>query len=92
MEALMQQFQAAGFSEAVSRLTAAPTRSSTIACMMTGDFASLAGQQGGPTAAQVAAFLFSLFRTHGLSLQMVMGYRVCLASVLSHTQDSSGAG
>ena len=37
----------------------------------------------GPTAAQIAAFLYELFDTHGLSLQTIKGYRSCLASVLS---------
>ena len=37
----------------------------------------------GPTAAQIAAFLYYLFDTHGLSPQTIKGYRSCLASVLS---------
>ena len=39
----------------------------------------------GPTAAQISAFLYELFDTHGLSPQTIKGYRSCLASVLSHT-------
>ena len=37
----------------------------------------------GPTAAQIAAFLYCLFDTHGLSPQTIKGYRSCLASVPS---------
>ena len=36
-------------------------------------------------AAQIAAFLYSLFDTHGLSPQTIKGYRTCLASVLNRT-------
>ena len=39
----------------------------------------------GPTAAQIAAFLYELFDTHGLSPQTIKGYRSCLTSVLSRT-------
>ena len=39
----------------------------------------------GPTAAQIAAFLYYLFDTQGLSPQSIKGYRSCLASVLSRT-------
>ena len=39
----------------------------------------------GPTAAQIATFLYKLFDTHGLSPQTIKGYRSCLASVLSRT-------
>ena len=39
----------------------------------------------GPTAAHIAAFLYELFDTHGLSPQTIKGYRSCLASVLSRT-------
>ena len=35
--------------------------------------------------AQIAAFLYELFDTHGLSPQTIKGYRSCLASVLSCT-------
>ena len=39
----------------------------------------------GPTAAQIAAFLYYLFHTQGLSPQSIKGYRPCLMSVLSPT-------
>ena len=39
----------------------------------------------GPTAAQIAAFLYELFDTHVLSPQTIKGYRSCLVSVLSRT-------
>ena len=39
----------------------------------------------GPTAAQIAAFLYEFFNTHGLSPQTIKGYRSCSASVLSRT-------
>ena len=39
----------------------------------------------GPTAAQIAAFLYELFDTHGLLPQTIKGYRSCLDSVLSRT-------
>ena len=39
----------------------------------------------GLTASQIAAFLYYLSDTHGLSPQTVKGYRSCLASVLSRT-------
>ena len=38
-----------------------------------------------PTAAQIAAFLYSLFNTNGLSPQTVKGYRTCLGLVLNGT-------
>ena len=73
MEALMQHYQAEGFSEEVSRLTSAPRGSSRN--RMYDDrwlsFTDWAAEQGidllGPTAAQNATFLYSLFETHGLS-------------------------
>ena len=73
MEALMRHYKAAGFSDKVSRLAAAPRRPSTN--RMYNDrwcrFARWAAGQGvdplNPTAAQVASFLFDLFDTHGLS-------------------------
>ena len=90
MEALMQHYQAAGFSEEVSRLVAAPRRPSGNRITTIGGFTSLNGLaagQGidplGPTAAQIATFLSSLFETHGLSPQINKGYRSCLASVLN---------
>ena len=87
----MQHYQAAGFSKEVSKLTAAPRRPSTN--RMYNDswlhFANWATGRGfdplGPTAAQIAAFLYELFDTRGLSPQTIKGYRSCLASVLSRT-------
>ena len=81
MEALMQHYQAAGFSKAVSKLAAAPRRPSTN--RMYDDrwlrFANWATGKGfdplGPTAAQIAACLYELFDTHGLSPQTIKGYR-----------------
>ena len=76
MEALMRHYKAAGFSDEVSRLAAAPRRPST-------------SGQGfdplDPTPAQIASFLFSLFDTQGLSPQTVKGYRTSLGSVLNRT-------
>ena len=91
MEALMQYYQAAGFSKEVSKLAAAPRRPSTN--RMYDDrslrFTYWATRRGfdplGPTAAQIAAFLYELFDTHGLSPQTIKGHRFCLASVLSRT-------
>ena len=91
MEALMRHYKAAGFSDEVSRLAAAPRRPSTN--RMYDDrwcrFARWAAGQGvdplNPTAAQVASFLFDLFDTHGLSPQTVKGYRTCISSVLNRT-------
>ena len=91
MEALMQHYKAAGFSEEVSRLAAAPRRPSTN--RMYDDrwlrFARWAAGQGfdplDPTAAQIASFLFPLFDTHGLSPQTVKGYRTSLGIVLNRT-------
>ena len=84
-------FKAAGFSDEVSRLAAAPKRPSTN--RMYNDrwlrFAPWAAGQGfdliDPTAAQIASFLFTLFDNHGLSPQTVKGYRTCLGSVLNQT-------
>ena len=91
MEALMRHYKAAGFSDEVSRLAAAPRRPS--ANRMYDDrwlrFARWAAGQGfdplDPTAAQIASFLFDLFETHGLSPQTIKGYRTCLCSVLNPT-------
>ena len=91
MEALMQHYKAAGFSEEVSRLAAAPRRPSTN--RMYDDrwlrFARWAAGQGfdplDPTAAQIASFLFTLFDTRGLSPQTVKGYRTSLGLVLNRT-------
>ena len=91
MEALMQHYQAAGFSREISRLAAVPRKPSPN--KMYDDrwlrFANWATGQGfdplGPAAAQIAAFLYDLFDTLGLSLQTIKGYRSCLTSVLSRT-------
>ena len=91
MEAPMRHYKAAGFSDEVSRLTAAPRRPSTN--RMYDErwlrFARWAAGQGfdplDPTAAQIASFLFDLFDTHGLSPQTIKGYRTCLGSVLNRT-------
>ena len=91
MEALMRHYKAAGFSDEVSRLAAAPRRPSTN--RMYDDqwlrFALWVAGQGfdllDPTAAQIASFLFTLFETHGLSPQTVKGYSTCLGSVLNRT-------
>ena len=80
-----------GFSKEVSRLAAAPRRPSTnkIYDDRWLRFAHWATAQGfdplGPTAAQIATFLYDLFDTRGLSPQTLKGYRSCLASVLSGT-------
>ena len=89
MEALMRHYKAAGFSDEVSRLAAAPRRPSTNRmydnrwCR----FARWAAGQGvdplNPTATHVASFLFDLFDTHGLSPRTVKGYRTCIGSVLN---------
>ena len=97
MEALMRHDKAAGFSDEVSRLVAAPRRPSTN--RMYDDrwlrFAQWAAGQGfdplDPTAAQIASFLFALFDTHGLSPQTIMGYRTCLGSVLNRIVGSLSA-
>ena len=94
MEALMQHYKAAGFSDEVSRLAAAPRRPSTN--RMYDDkwlcFTYWAAREGfdplNPTAAQIAAFLYSFFDTHGLSPQTIKGYRTCLESVLVRTGKS----
>ena len=84
MEALMRHYKAAGFSDEVSRLAAAPRRPLTNRM-----YARWAAGQGfdplDPTAAQINSFLFPLFDTHGLSPQTVKGYRTCLGSVLNRT-------
>ena len=62
-----------------------------IACRTTDvlRFTHWAAQEGfdplNPSAAQIAAFLYSLFDTHGLSPQTVKGYRTSLGSVLNRT-------
>ena len=94
MEALMGHYKAAGFSDEVSRLAAAPRRPSTN--RMYDDrwcrFTRWAAGQGidplNPTAAQVASFLFDLFDIHGLSPRNIKGYRTCISSVLNRTGKS----
>ena len=91
MEALMRHYKAAGFSNEVSRLAAAPRRPSTN--RMYDDrwcrFTRWAAGQGidplDPTAGQVASFLFDLFDTHGLYPRTIKGYRTCIGSVLNRT-------
>ena len=93
MEALMQYYKAAGFSREVSKLTAAPTCRRPSTNRMYDDrwlrFTNWATGRGfdplGSTAAQIAAFLYELFDTPGVSLQTIKGYRSCLACVLSRT-------
>ena len=87
----MRHYKAAGFSDEVSRLAAAPRRPSTN--LMYDDrwqrFTRWAAGQGfdplDPTAAQIASFLYDLFDTHGLSPQTIKGYRACIGSVLNRT-------
>ena len=82
MEALVRHYKAAGFSDEVSRLAAAPRRPSTN--RMYDDrwlryIRWAAGQEFdllSPTAAQIASFLYSLFDNHGLSPQTIKGYRI----------------
>ena len=91
IEALMKHYQAAGFLKEVSKLTAALRRPYTN--RMYDDrwlrFTNWATQKGfdplGPTAAQIAAFLYEFFNTHGLSPQTIKGYRSCSPSFLSRT-------
>ena len=83
--------KAAGLSDEVFSLAAAPRRLSTN--RMYEDkwlsFTHWAAREGfdplSPTAAQIAAFLYSLFNTHGLSPQTVKTFRTCLGSVLNRT-------
>ena len=75
MEAVMQHYQAAGFLKEVSRLAAAPSRPYTNRMYVDRwlHFANWATVHGfdplGPTVAQIAAFLYELFDTSGLSPQ-----------------------
>ena len=91
----MQHYQAAGFSEEVSRLTAAPRIPSTNQMYDDRWFHFThwaAGQAIDPLAlkaAQIATFLYSLFDTHGLSPQTIKGYRTYLASVLNRTGEAA---
>ena len=88
-EGLVQHYQAAGLSSEVSKLAAAPGRPSTNGMyedrwLRFSNWATGVDPLG-PTAAQIAAFLYELFATRGLSPQTIKGYRSCLASVLSRT-------
>ena len=91
MEALMRHYKAAGFSDEVSRLAAAPRRPSTnrmyddLWCRFTRWAVGQGVDPLDPTAAQVASFLFDLFDTHGLSPRTIKGYRTCIGSVLNRT-------
>ena len=82
--------KAAGFSDEVSRLAAAPRRPSTnrIYDDQWLRFTRWATGQGfdplNSSAAQITSFLYSLFDT-GLSPQTFKGYRTCLGSVHNHT-------
>ena len=81
--------------EEFSIFTAAPGRPSTD--RMYGDrwlrFAHWATGQVidlfGPTAAQIAAFLYYLFDTQGLSPQSIKAYKSCLSSFLSCTGNAA---
>ena len=94
MEALMRHYKAAGFSDEVSRLAAAPRRPSTnrMYDVRWCRFTRWAAGQGidplNPTAAQVASFLFDLFDIHCLSPRTIKGYRTCISSVLNRTGKS----
>ena len=85
----MRYYQTAGFPAEVSRLAAVPMRPSTNRMFDDRCFAHWATREGfdalNPTAAQIAAFLYTLFDTHGLSPQTIKGYRTCLGSVLNRT-------
>ena len=91
MEALMQHYQAAGFSREVSKLAAAPTCRRPSTNRMYDDrwlhFTNWATGRGfdphGPTPTQITTFLYELFDTRGVSPQTIKGYRSCLASVIS---------
>ena len=91
----MQHYQAAGFSKEVSRLAAVPRRPSInkVYDDRWHHFAHRETGQGfdplGPTAAQIATFLYYLFDIHGLSPQTIKGYRSCLVSVLSCTGNAA---
>ena len=90
----MRHYKAAGFSDEVSRLAAAPRRPSTnrMYDVRWCRFTRWAAGQGidplNPTAAQVASFLFDLFDIHGLSPRTIKGYRTCISSVLNRTGKS----
>ena len=80
----MQHFQAECFSEEVSIPAAAPRRPSTNHRYDERWF-GFARPLLGYSATQIASFLDSLFRTHGLTAQMAKGYSSSQASVLSCT-------
>ena len=90
MEVLVRHYKAAGFSDEVSRLGAAPRRPLTNRMYdeRWPRFTRWAiGQEFdplNPSAAQIASFFYSLFDT-GLSPQTIKGYRTCLGSVLNCT-------
>ena len=95
MEALMQYFQAAEFSEEVSRFTAAPrspsknlmySSSALLARPLNKELIRLVSELH-----NVASFLFLLFETHGLSTQTIKGYMSCLALVLCRTGNAESA-
>ena len=77
------------FSREASKLAAAPTCRRPSTNRMYDDrwlrFTTWATERGfdpfGHTAAQIAAFLYELFDTHGVSPQPIKGYRSCLASL-----------
>ena len=87
----MQHYQASGFLREVSKLTAAHRRPSRNRMYDNRGIrlANWATRKGfdllSPTAAQIAAFLYELFDTHGLSPQIIKEYRSCIGSVLSCT-------
>ena len=84
MEALMQHYKAAGFSEEVSRLAAAPRRMYDDQCLCYTPWATGQGFDPlSPTAAQIATFLYSIFDTHGLSPQTIKGYWTCWLQCLT---------
>ena len=90
MEALMRHYKAAGFSDEVSRLAAAPRRPSTNRMYDNRwrRFTRWAAGQGfdplDPTAAQIASFLFDILIPMACPLE-VKGYRTCIGSVLNRT-------
>ena len=97
MEAPMRHYKAAGFSDEVSRLAAAHRKPSTNRMyddrwLRFSHMIHWAARKGfdplSPTAAQIAAFLYSLFDTHWLLPETVKGYRTCLGSVLKPDRQS----
>ena len=75
------------FSREVSKLAAVTRRPSTNRMY---DNRWLRFAYWATIAAQIAAFLYELFDTHGLSPQTIKGYRSCLALVLSRTGKAAG--